>query len=50
MIAGVLQVFINFDGVRLYFFPNDGLKVIPRGIKVVCMLSFFVCDWYWVGE
>jgi len=48
MIAGVLQAFINFDKLRLKFFPDDGLLYIPRGLKIVCMYSFFVCDWYWV--
>lgn len=46
MIAGVLQVFINFDGVREQFFRND--FDTPRSIKIVCMLIFFACDWYWV--
>jgi len=46
MIAGILQVFINFDGIRQYFFPSDIMA--PRGIKVVCLYSFFACDWYWV--
>ena len=20
----------------------------PRGMKVACLLAFFLCDWYWV--
>jgi len=46
MIAGILQVFINFDGIRQCFFPSD--PVASRGTKIMCMYSFFLCDWYWV--
>ena len=46
MIAGILQAFINFDGLRKRFFPSD--VTAPRGIKTICMYSFFICDWYWV--
>merc|ERR1711924_496498 len=46
MNAGVLQVFINFDGLRRWFFPSDWAT--PRGIKIICLYAFFVCDWYWV--
>ena len=46
MIAGVLQVFINFDDFRRLFFGRDA--DCPRGIKKACMYAFFVCDWYWV--
>lgn len=46
MIAGVLQAFINFDGLRRKIFPSD--VAAPRGIKIICMYSFFACDWFWV--
>ena len=46
LIAGVLQVFINFDGLRKQIFENDWN--CPRGLKKACMYIFFVCDWYWV--
>lgn len=46
MIAGILQAFINFDGLRKRFFPSD--VPAPRGIKIVCLYAFFVCDWFWV--
>ena len=46
MIAGILQAFINFDGLRQRLFPSDVLA--PRGIKIICMYSFFLCDWFWV--
>eukprot|EP01063_Lacrimia_lanifica_P037893 TRINITY_DN792_c0_g1_i1.p2 TRINITY_DN792_c0_g1~~TRINITY_DN792_c0_g1_i1.p2 ORF type:complete len:192 (+),score=56.96 TRINITY_DN792_c0_g1_i1:48-623(+) len=46
MIAGTLQIFINFDGLRRRVFPGDW--DCPRGVKVACMYAFFVCDWYWV--
>lgn len=46
MIAGVLQVFVNFDGLRRKIFGTDW--DCPRGIKIICMYAFFVCDWYWV--
>lgn len=56
MIAGLLQVFINFDGlrrsiVRPFYAPG---KVAlqewdcPRGIKILCMYAYFLCDWFWV--
>merc|ERR1711997_1221345 len=49
MIAGVLQLFINFDNLRQQFFPNTNENVIlPKSIKLVCMYVFFICDWYWV--
>ena len=49
MIAGILQLFINFDGLRQRIFPesNDNV-VLPKSIKLICMYVFFVCDWYWV--
>ena len=46
MIAGVLQAFINFDGLRKKVFPSD--VPAPRGIKIICLYAFFVCDWFWV--
>jgi len=46
-IAGVLQVVLNFDGLRQRLFPSD-MGLTPRGAKIVCMYSFFACDWYWV--
>ena len=46
MIAALLQAFINFDELRQYFFPGDVLA--PRGIKIICMYSYFLCDWYWI--
>ena len=46
MIASLLQLFINFDNVRRKFFGDDW--DCPRGIKIICMISFFLCDWYWV--
>ena len=45
-IAGILQVFIHFDGFRRRLFPSD--SDLPRGIKIICMFSFFLCDWFWV--
>merc|ERR1712129_220155 len=45
-IAGILQIFIHFDGFRRLFFPND--TDLSRGIKIICMFSFFLCDWFWV--
>mmetsp|Transcript_28902 Transcript_28902/g.47332 ORF Transcript_28902/g.47332 Transcript_28902/m.47332 type:complete len:184 (-) Transcript_28902:69-620(-) len=45
-IAGTLQIFINFDGLRRKLFPSD--TDLPRSIKIICMYSFFICDWYWV--
>lgn len=45
-IAGVLQIFVNFDGLRQKIFKDDWES--PRGLKIVCMYSFFICDWYWV--
>jgi len=47
MIAAVLQVFINFDGLRRRLFGNLDWDC-PRGIKITCLYSYFVCDWYWV--
>jgi len=46
MIAGLLQVFINFDSLRKRLFPDDW--DCPRGIKTCCMYCYFICDWYWV--
>lgn len=46
MIAGILQAFINFDGLRQGLFPSD-IKA-PRGLKIICMYAFFVCDWFWI--
>mmetsp|Transcript_12999 Transcript_12999/g.25495 ORF Transcript_12999/g.25495 Transcript_12999/m.25495 type:complete len:212 (+) Transcript_12999:167-802(+) len=46
LIAGTLQVFINFDGLRQRIFRSDWQA--PRGLKILCMYIFFVCDWYWV--
>ena len=46
MIAGILQVFINFDELRKKVFKDDW--DCPRGLKKICMYSFFICDWYWV--
>ena len=49
MIAGILQLFINFDNIRQKVFPNtNGDIILPKSIKLVCMYVFFVCDWYWV--
>lgn len=49
MIAGVLQLFINFDGLRQVMFPaSNNHQVLPRSIKLICMYVFFLCDWYWV--
>lgn len=45
-IAGVLQIFIHFDNFRRKLFPSD--PDLSRGIKIICMYSFFLCDWYWV--
>lgn len=39
-------MFINFDGLRKKVFSQDW--DCPRGIKIACMYSFFICDWYWV--
>merc|ERR1712194_127215 len=51
-IAGVLQIFINFDGFRKKILSHFKVAAdeydCPRGIKVICMYSYFVCDWYWV--
>jgi len=49
MIAGVLQLFINYDGLRQTMFPkSNNNMVLPRSIKLICMYVFFICDWYWV--
>lgn len=47
MIAGILQIFINFDGLRRTVFGASDWDT-PRGMKVSCLLAFFLCDWYWV--
>ena len=39
-------MFINFDNLRKRFYGGDW--DCPRGIKIVCLYSYFVCDWYWV--
>jgi len=50
MIAGILQLFINFDDLRQSIFPaSNGFVVLPKSIKIICMYIFFVCDWYWVA-
>mmetsp|Transcript_9444 Transcript_9444/g.30826 ORF Transcript_9444/g.30826 Transcript_9444/m.30826 type:complete len:136 (+) Transcript_9444:825-1232(+) len=46
-IASTLQVFVNLDDLRRRLFPKDDLD--PRGIKIVCLYAFFICDWYWVA-
>lgn len=46
MIGGVLQAFINFDTLRMSVFKNDWLA--PRGLKIICLYTYFICDWYWV--
>jgi len=49
MIAGILQLFINFDNLRQKVFPeSNGNVILPKSIKLICMYIFFVCDWYWV--
>lgn len=56
MIAGLLQVFINFDSVRTKLlaklsgekFQSEAMWPCPRSIKVACMYAYFICDWYWV--
>ena len=47
MIAALLQVFINFDGLRRRVFGASDWDC-PRGIKKACLYSYFLCDWYWV--
>ena len=47
MIAAILQVFINFDGLRRKVFGASDWDC-PRGIKKACLYSYFFCDWYWV--
>lgn len=47
MIAAILQVFINFDNLRRRVFGAADWDC-PRGLKKVCLYSYFLCDWYWV--
>ena len=44
MIAGLLQVFINFDALRRKVFGATDWDT-PRGMKIACLLAFFLCDW-----
>ena len=47
-LAGVLQLFLNFDSLRQKCFRTGAEDVCPRSVKIVCLYAFFVCDWYWV--
>ena len=45
-IASTLQIFVNFDSLRRSIFPTD--ENAPRGVKLICLYAFFLCDWFWV--